>query len=202
MPHRHEIHPMAGPSKVTRHTAAQMHAPLIRRGNSWDNMSTVYRKSDKGQVEIETRALRLAPRLRTALILVDGRRNDAELSTLIGSEAPAILQTLLDQGFVDVASVAADPPSRTAPAVPATATAPSPASGTDTKAFEKRRREAVRHLIEQIGPMADTVAIRMEKSSDWGELRSALQVAQQVLRNTRGAGAATDYAIRFIDTPP
>ena len=39
-------------------------------------MATVYRKTDKGRNEIETRANRLLPRLRSALIVVDGQRND------------------------------------------------------------------------------------------------------------------------------
>ena len=45
-------------------------------------MAFVYRKTPKGLVEIETRAHRLAPRLRGALILVDGRKSDDELATV------------------------------------------------------------------------------------------------------------------------
>jgi WD40 repeat protein len=37
-------------------------------------MPTIYRKTAKGQSEIETRVHRLAPRFRSLLILVDGRR--------------------------------------------------------------------------------------------------------------------------------
>ena len=49
---------------------------------------TVYRKTAKGMAEIETRVHRLAPRLRGALILVDGRKTDDELATLILAEPP------------------------------------------------------------------------------------------------------------------
>ena len=37
-------------------------------------MSTIFRKTAKGTSEVETRANRLPPRLRAALILVDGRQ--------------------------------------------------------------------------------------------------------------------------------
>ena len=46
-------------------------------------MPLVYRKTTKGQREIETRADRLLPRLRTALILADGRRGMEELRKLV-----------------------------------------------------------------------------------------------------------------------
>ena len=46
-------------------------------------MATIFRKTEKGQREIETRALKLAPRFRSALILVDGRRSDAELIAMM-----------------------------------------------------------------------------------------------------------------------
>ena len=71
-------------------------------------MITVYRKSAKGQREIETRADRLAPRLRTALILVDGRRSDADLRALIQPDADAALATLLDGGYIE--PVSSQPP--------------------------------------------------------------------------------------------
>ena len=46
-------------------------------------MPLIYRKTAKGLSEIETRANRLPPRLRSALIVVDGKRNLAELRPLI-----------------------------------------------------------------------------------------------------------------------
>mgnify|MGYP003549020175 CR=1 FL=1 len=46
-----------------------------------------YRKTAKGLAEISTRANKLPPRLPTALILVDGRRSDGELSSMLPQEA-------------------------------------------------------------------------------------------------------------------
>ncbi len=41
-------------------------------------MAIVYRMTAKGVAEIETQAHRLLPRLRSALILVDGKKSDGE----------------------------------------------------------------------------------------------------------------------------
>ena len=45
-------------------------------------MSIIFRKTAKGISEIETREHRLTPRVRNALILVDGRRDLAALKML------------------------------------------------------------------------------------------------------------------------
>lgn len=159
-------------------------------------MATVYRKTDKGQSEIETRAHRLVPRLRTALILVDGKRSGDDLAGLIANEPAQTLQTLLEQGFIEAFEVA--------PARSASAPKPPPAEAppaVDLKALERRKREAVRFLNEQIGPMAEAVSIRIEKTSDWAQLLPALQLAQHILGNERGAGVAGEFTRLFIDNP-
>jgi hypothetical protein len=163
-------------------------------------MGTVYRKSAKGQTEIETRTHRLVPRLRTALILVDGHRTDNELAALIGGDATQAFRTLLEEGFIEVASRVEE---RAAPR-----TAPSAAGPGDAgkefhpRAFERRQREAVHALTDQVGPLGEAVAMRLEKCHTWGELLPVLRLAHDVVRNTRGAAAAADFAQRFIDTPP
>jgi hypothetical protein len=81
-------------------------------------MATIYRKAAKGQAEIDTRAHRLIPRLRTALILVDGKRTDDELRLMIAQQPEETLAALLEQGFIEVvAELAAGRPR----IVPATA---------------------------------------------------------------------------------
>jgi hypothetical protein len=81
-----------------------------------------YRKTSKGIREIETREFHLSPRLRTALILVDGRRGDAELRRMIVGEADEALRTLLEQGFIEAVAASAAAP--TAPATAPGALAP------------------------------------------------------------------------------
>ncbi|MDP3085766.1 MAG: hypothetical protein Q8N44_19040, partial [Rubrivivax sp.] len=64
-------------------------------------MATIYRKTAKGLTEIATREHRLTPRLRSALIVTDGKRNDAELRALISQQADETLASLLEQGFIE-----------------------------------------------------------------------------------------------------
>ena len=69
-------------------------------------MTSVYRKTDKGFTEIGTRANRLAPRLRQALIMVDGNRTDDDLAKLILSQPAETLAILLEQGYIELAATA------------------------------------------------------------------------------------------------
>ncbi len=163
-------------------------------------MATIYRKTEKGQTEIETRQFRLLPRMRTALILVDGHRNDAELAKLVPGDPVSTLQGLLDDDFIEVVSTVEVHPTLRPLLPEATARAAGQMSP-HSPAFEQRRREAIRVLNDQLGPEAETLAIRLEKCPDWAHLVPILQMAQQVLRNARGASVAADFGSRFIDTP-
>jgi hypothetical protein len=171
-------------------------------------MAITYRKSSKGVAEIETRAHRLPPRLRSALIIVDGRRTRDELDKLLPQQAEGALATLLEQGFIEVVGgPAAATPAR--PAAPATAPAPAPAlaqppeskpaARAPTVPFESRRGEAVRRLTDHVGPMGEALALRMERCRSADELRPLLGVAMQVIANTRGRQAAEEYGARFSD---
>jgi hypothetical protein len=161
-------------------------------------MATIYRKTDKGQTEIETRLFRLLPRMRTALILVDGHRNDHELAKLIPGDPVSTLQSLLADGFIEVQAIVEQ---RSAPRASAPQEPHGRGPAAPSPAFEQRRREAIRALNDLLGPEAESLAIRMEKCHDWSQLLPVLQAAQQAVRNTRGATAAADYGARFVDMP-
>jgi hypothetical protein len=153
-------------------------------------MTSVYRKTDKGVAEITTRAHRLVPRLRSALILVDGRKTDDELAELILVEPAAALASLLADGFIEVlATLAERPPERKVV---------TPGPSVD---FETLRRDAVRQLTNQVGPAADTVAIMIERAKTMAELEPLLVRGAQILHNMRGTAAAQAFAARFISSP-
>lgn len=166
-------------------------------------MSTVYRKTDKGVNEIATRALRLGPRQRSALILVDGRKTDVELAQLILADPAATLAGLLTDGFIEVLTTLADRPAER-PAERKAATPAAAASrpvASDGAAFESLRRDAVRVLNEQLGPAAEVVAIKIERAKSMPEMQPMLAQAAKLLRNVRGSAAAEAFAARFITTP-
>jgi len=161
-------------------------------------MATIYSKTADGQNEIETRARRLTPRARSALILVDGKRSSAELGKLV-QQADETLQALLEQGLIEVVATA---PSRSAAkdegpsSVPGPASAPSPALA--MVEFEATRRDAVRAINDLLGPEAEMLALKIERATDELQLRAALERAVAYIANARGGGAATQFAAKFL----
>jgi len=153
-------------------------------------MATIFRKTVKGVDEIATRANRLVPRLRTALILVDGTRSQAELGKLIAQNADETLQELVRQGYIEAT---VDVPSK-----PVRAAAPPTGHGElEGTSFAKFRADAVRAFNDLTGPTGEALAIKMEKASTREQLGPLLQTAYQIIGNARGAQAALEFKARF-----
>jgi hypothetical protein len=166
-------------------------------------MGTIYCKTAEGQAEIETRVRKLSPRLRSALIMVDGKRTDEDLGKLLPQQADETLQALLEQGLIQAMQAT---PARSA-ARPASGPAPAPsaASAPDAQApvrdFATLRRDAVRAVNDLLGPMGEMVALKLEQAKNPDDLRNALEKAVTVIGNARGGAAAVQFARRFIETP-
>ena len=180
--------------------AVKLPASAGARSSSGACMPTIFRKTAKGVTEIETRAHRLAPRMRSALIMVDGKRNDADLRPLIQQQPDETLAALAEQGFIEVVATTPDlvQVPRTAPA-PATAPATAAAPARPVVDFEARRRAAARGLNDQLGPLGETLAIKIERARTADELRPLLATATQLIGSARGRAAAADYSARFGD---
>lgn len=163
-------------------------------------MATVYRKTAKGQAEVETRANRLVPRLRTALILVDGKREESELLKLIPGEPEATLRTLIDDGFIEVSAITIEKPRPGAPKAAPDAQATRPPH--DQKAFEQHRQAAVRAVNDLVGPLGEAAALRLERCKTWDELMQALEFAQRIVANGKGDDVAAEFGRQFIEAPP
>jgi hypothetical protein len=158
-------------------------------------MPLIYRKTAKGLTEFETRAHRLPPRLRSALILVDGRRDVNDLKQLITQQAEETLSSLVEQGFIEAVNASARSASPPPPA-----SAPAPAAATSSKGgndFDSTRRAAVRELNDQLGPAAENLSIKMEKARNLVELMPLLVQGAQSIAAMRGRPAAEAFAKRF-----
>lgn len=169
-------------------------------------MANIYRKTTKGLDEVATRAHRLPPRARAALILVDGQRSDDELARLIQVNASETLAMLVEQNFIEVIAEAVAPAPAAVPAAPRFATQPPPkpiisehstaeAPSTMPRAYDFRtvQREAVRRLTDLLGPAAEGLAMKMEASKDMATLRPLLIQARDLITAVRGKQAAVDY---------
>lgn len=161
-------------------------------------MATIFRKTDKGQAEIETRAHRLPPRLRSALILVDGRRSSDELRTMILQQSDETLAALLEQGFIDKVSVAPAPAPAPARA-PERSAPPSLPAGDRGPDFTQLRRQLVREFNDLTGPTGEVLAIRLEKAVDRNALSGLLPAAGEFVASVRGATKATEFKLRFAE---
>lgn len=140
-------------------------------------MLTLYRKTARGAAEIHDRAHRLTPRMRGALILVDGRRSEEELLGMIAGDVPGTLQGLAALGLIEPFQAPA------APAAPARRFVP----------YETLQQEAMRRLRATLGPGADSLVQRIAQAPDLEALRPLLVLARRLITELRGAQAGEDY---------
>ena len=169
-------------------------------------MATIYRKTDKGQAEIATRAHRVVPRLRSALIMVDGKRTDEELRKLILPPADEALQALMADGFIEAIAVTAERPTlrptgAPAPAAPASA-APAPAPVLVALTPDEVRKRAVRWINDKLGPYAEIVSLKLERAKNRDELRAALASAETLIQNQLGAARLAEFQREVVALLP
>ena len=114
--------------------------------------SLVFHKTQAGANEIATPVHALPPKLRRALIMVDGAKSVAELSAMFRpGEAAAILLELQAKGLVSLSG------GEVAKAAEAPA-APDSAAGLPRERFEEIRREAMREISHPLCPNGDALA--------------------------------------------
>ena len=162
-------------------------------------MPTIFRKTAKGVAEIETRAHRLTPRMRSMLILVDGKRDGADLRQLITQQADETLQALAEQGFIEAVGETVHAAQAVAPGAAEAAGAPAapPPPAAPAQDVNVVRKAAVRMLVEILGPSSDTLAVRMEKARTMEELKPLLGQAAKLIMAARGRASAEAYAAMF-----
>ncbi|MBX3671462.1 MAG: hypothetical protein KF776_00675 [Burkholderiales bacterium] len=150
--------------------------------------SLVFHKTQAGANEIATPVHALPPKLRRALIMVDGAKSVAELSAMFRpGEAAAILLELQAKGLVslsggEIAKAAEAPP------------APDSAAGLPRERFEEIRREAMREISHRLGPNGDALALKIERCATPQELRVALREAEKILASFLGAEYGRTFA--------
>lgn len=158
------------------------------RGGSVIQKNRVYRKSAKGAEAIATRQHGLGPKQRSMLILIDGKRGFDELARLAQApgEAEQLLDHLLEHGFIEPSARVDE----TAPALAASA----PAAGTGVFSLAEAQRFAVRRLTDILGPAAETLCLRIEGARNVQDYQTAVARAEAMVREFRGANAASDFA--------
>jgi hypothetical protein len=174
--------------------------------------NTLFGKTAAGREALSSRPAGLVPRLRSLLIMVDGKRNLAEFEKLTGSleQATQSLSELMSGGWVEIVGADGLPKALAASqvSVPAPATfepgasqpvqlsqAPqtSGAAPAGTLPFSEARRQVVRFINDQLGPMGETLAIRAESCKTPTDLQAALPRIRDGLKSFKGAAVVQQF---------
>ena len=155
---------------------------------------TLFSKNAKGSEEIAKRTFGLNPRIRQLLILIDGKRSEANLIKMLpGLDVTSTLQLLLDEGFIDGAAQESGPV--TSP--PAAMTQGSNGAETNTPAdnetVQQRGRRVARLLTQTLGPNADDLALRIERCKSFDEIRELIPQVLGVVEGVAGPRAMADF---------
>lgn len=147
----------------------------------------VYHKSAKGAEAIATRQHGLGPRLRSTLIMIDGKRSFDELVKFsVSGDTENVLSQLLDQGFIEP--------------LPAQSSAPAPladaAAGTARPGITllEAQRFVSHRLTDLLGPNAEELCLRIEGTKNVHDFQVAVARAEGLLRQFRSAQTAADFA--------
>jgi hypothetical protein len=152
------------------------------------------RKTAAGQAEVSSKAHHLPPRARSLLIMIDGKRTQEDLRAMLGAAVDEAVELLLREGLVEPMASAPRPPA------PPPVTAPAPLAA-PAASLEQIRRDAARAVTEALGPMADALAMRLEKARNNDELQAALRLAADALADGATRSKAEAFRQRFLGSP-
>lgn len=163
-------------------------------------------KTDQGREALTSRPAGLGPRLRSVLIMVDGKRSVGDLDKLLGSEGAAapLLEQLIAEGWIEGGVTTTAAPAAAPASVPVLESVVEPSSSTegpvtlpplsaDVLPFPEARRLVVRFINDQLGPMGETLAIRVEGCKTAQDLLAALPRIRDGLRNFKNAATVTQF---------
>ena len=173
---------------------------------------TLLVKTDKGREALARRSPELGPRLRSLLILVDGKRSVAELDRLgagLGGGMP-FLEQLVAQGWamerdLDLPFQESVPFAESRPfadKAPSPEAPPSLQPGTDQLPFVDARRLVVRFVNDQLGPSGEALAIRIEGCKSAVDLLSLLPRVRESLKNYRDAAMVQRFDLEVVPRLP
>ncbi|MDP1739679.1 MAG: hypothetical protein Q8M51_13555 [Polaromonas sp.] len=154
----------------------------------------IYRKTAKGAEAISNRQSGLAPRLRSLLIMVDGKRSYAELTVIATSLGdPERLAELESEGLMEPAVT--EEKTMPAPLEPAVSqAAPGPARALNLA----QARLFSSHLLEHmIGPLAEPVCIKIEATRDLADFVSVIKRAREMVREIKGSVEADRFVAQI-----
>ncbi|KIF82555.1 hypothetical protein [Noviherbaspirillum autotrophicum] len=164
-------------------------------------INTVFDKTDKGREEIATRKYQLAPRLRTLLVMIDGKHTGDDLLKKVSSLglSETSLAELADQGFIQAAVPEQAPEVVSAPLEPLVATA---AASEAPLPEGQNQFQAIYHFYTQtiksmIGLRGYALQLKVEKAGSIEEFRALRLPYLEAVLKAKGDEAARSLRQRL-----
>lgn len=153
------------------------------------NPDVIYAKTEKGLEEMTKRTFKLPARMRTLLIMIDGKAPIADLISKSASpdEAAAYFAALLDDGFIAPKGIGPSQAAR-----PAT-----PPAGAD--ALNAAKRYVIHALEHALGPDADLFTAKVEAAASVGDLAQLAPKHAEVIRGIGGAKKVEVFVHGLLD---
>lgn len=161
--------------------------------------TAVFSKTDEGREALTSRPPGLTPRLRSLLIMTDGKRTVGDLDKMLGAVGAAgpLLEQLVAQGWVQGQGGNGSPAS--SPATGAQGSGDQSAVDTlppfvqEAWPFPDARRRVVRFINDQLGPMGETLAMRVESCKNAADLQAALPRIRDGLHNFKSSATVQQF---------
>ena len=165
------------------------------------NKQAIYQKTAAGTAAVANRQSGLTPRLRSTLIMVDGKRSFSDLCALTG-DCETLLDQLEQDGMIGAVGGTAPQASGTVSTWPdsqAAVTAPAqlpPASLPEAKRFTSRL------LVDLLGPSSEMLCMKIESAGDLTDFVSAVRRARDIVRDIKGAATADRFIAQVESHTP
>ncbi|MDV3436158.1 hypothetical protein R1H25_11885 [Stenotrophomonas sp. C2852] len=169
------------------------------------------RKTDLARTALQAHRAPLDMRQRRLLILCDGQRSIAELTGLLGPEAPAMVIQLVQAGYLSTgpAAAAPSPPAVAGPAGAALAQAQAQAPAAPAATPVERRRSLVAARIYMLGilemqrhPQAAALFRDLQQARAEEDVLQRLQSAMQMLPGLTSDGYCQRVRQRLLEALP
>lgn len=153
--------------------------------------TAVYDKTAKGREEIATRVYRLAPRLRTLLVMVDGKHPIGDLLANVAGLGlnETSVTDLLEEGFITPASApapAAAPPETAQPALQEAAAAPAMSAAQQFQALHTFYNQTIKSTL---GLRGFPLQLKVEKAANVDEMRALRLAFLEAALKAKGSAA-------------
>lgn len=143
----------------------------------------VYRKTETGLREMATRAHRLGHWMRFALVMVNGRRSEDELSSMMGASGPDTLRELVELGLIEPVTVASEPPTTLQGDTPPFLFLP----------MALAQARALVWIAEEFADKGAPLTRRVMRAQNADELHHALVLTERYVRRAQGRQRAHQF---------